>query len=457
MAEPAKTEKFSYADPALLFSSVEAVATEGAKRFRVYLLMALGAFALFFLVWARLSYMDDITRGDSRVIASGQNKIVQAPDAGVVKAIFVKEGEAVAAGQRLMQVDNTPSKATLDEKLSRLYALMARVARLLAEAESKTVIDFPAEVRAGAPREVEAETALFKNRAEQMKGELSTLEQVVTQRQQQLRESKSTVERLEARLRLQRAEEYDTCRAYREGSASMSECQQAQRVSLETAGSLESERSGVPRAEAALREAQQKVEDKRAQFRSDARKEMNDAEAQIAALRPQIKKEGQTLELTELRSPVRGVVKTMAVATIGGIVKAGDPLIEIVPAEDSLLVEVRVKPRDIAFVRIDQDATVKISAFDYSIFGGLDGKVIEISSDAIIDDKKAASPTTGERETFYRVRVRTQKAYLERDRQILPIIAGMTGQVDIKTGRRTILDRFLDPFYRMLSDSLGER
>jgi len=401
--------------------------------------------------------MDDITRGDSRVISSGQNKVVQAPDAGVVKAIFVKEGDAVAAGQRLMQVDNTPSKATLDEKLSRLYALMARVARLSAEAESKTAIEFPAEVQAGAPREIEAETSLFKNRAEQMKGEIATLEQQVTQREQQLRESKSTVERIDARLKMLRAEEHDTCRAYREGSASQSECQVSQRASLEAAGSLESERRGVPKAEAALREAQQKVQDKRVQFRSDARKELNDAEAQIAALRPQIKKEGQTLELTELRSPVRGVIKTMAVATIGGVVKAGDALVEIVPAEDSLLVEVRIKPKDIAFVRMDQDATVKISAFDYSIFGGIDGKVVEISSDAIIDEKKAASQATGERETFYRVRVRTQKAYLERDRQILPIIPGMTGQVDIRTGRRTVLDRFLDPFYRLLSDSLGER
>ena len=279
----------------------------------------------------------------------------------------------------------------------------------------------------------------------------------LTQREQQLRESKSTVERLDARLKLQRAEEFDTCRAYRTGSASLSECQQAQRASLETAGSLESERRGVPRAEAALREAKQKIQDKRAAFVQDARKDLNDADAKIASLRPQIKREGQTLELTDLRSPVRGVVKTIATNTIGGVVKAGDALIEIVPADESLLVEVRIKPKDVAFLRIDQDATVKISAYDFAIFGGIEGKVVEISSDAIIDEKKQASPQTGERETFYRVRVRTQKAYLERDKQVLPIIPGMTGQVDIKTGRRTVLDRFLDPFYRLFSDSLGER
>lgn len=452
-----KSEKFSFSDPALLFSTEEAVATEGARRFRVYLAMALGGFVLMLLVWARLSYMDDITRGDSRVIASGQNKVVQAPDSGVVKALYVKEGDQVSAGQALMQVDNTPSKATLDEKLSQLYALMARAARLTAEAESKTTIEFPSDVRAGAPREIEAETALFRNRGEQLKGELATLEQQIMQREQQLRESKSMVERLDARLKLQRAEEYDTCRAYREGSASLSECQQAQRASLETAGSLESERRGVPRAEAALREAQQKVQDKHATFRSDARKELNDAQAKIDSLLPQVKRENQTLLLTELRSPVRGVVKTMSVATIGGVVKAGDAVIEIVPADESLLVEVRIKPKDVAFLRIEQAATVKISAYDFAIFGGLEGKVTEISSDAIIDDKKQASPQTGERETFYRVRVRTTKAYLERDGQVLPIIPGMTGQVDIKTGRRTVLDRFLDPFYRLLSDSLGER
>ena len=455
MAESApKAETFSYTDPAFLHSNVEAVATAGARRFGGYLLMTLGALVLVLLVWARVSYMDEITRGDSRVIASGQNKVVQAPDAGVVKAIFVKEGDAVSANQRLMSIDATPSRATLDEKLVRLYALMARVARLTAEAESRSSVTFPDEVRQGAPREVEAETAAFRSRAQQQRGELATLEQQVAQKEQQLREGKSTVSRLDARLRLNRAEEADTCRAYRTGSASMSECQVAQRASLETAGQLESERRGIPRAEAALREVQQKMEDKRAQFRSEARKELNEAEAQIAGLRPQIKKEGQTLELTELRSPVRGVIKTVGVATIGGVVKAGDPLIEIVPAEDTLLVEVRIKPKDIAFVRMEQDATVKISAYDYSIFGGIDGKVIEISSDAIVDEKKNAS---GERETYYRVRVRTQKAYLERDKQLLPIIAGMTGQVDIRTGRRTVLDRALDPFYRLLSDSLSER
>jgi adhesin transport system membrane fusion protein len=433
---------------------VEAVATEGARRFGSYLAMALGAMALLLLVWARLSYMDEITRGDSRVIASGQNKVVQAPDAGVVKAIFVKEGDTVGAGQPLMRIDATPSKATLDEKLARLYALMARVARLTAEAEDKPAIAFPDEVLKNAPREVAQENAAFRSRAQQQKGELATLEQQVAQKEQQLRESKSTAARLDQRLRLNRAEEVDTCRAYRNGSASLSECQVAQRASLETAGQLESERRGVPRAEAALREAQQKVEDKRAQFRAEARKELNESQAQVDQLRPQIRKEGQTLALTELKSPVRGIVKTVGVATIGGVVKAGDALIEIVPAEDTLLVEVRIKPKDIAFVRLDQDATVKISAYDYSIFGGIDGKVVEISSDAIVDEKKNAH---GERETYYRVRVRTQKAYLERDRQVLPIIPGMTGQVDIRTGRRTVLDRALDPFYRLLSDSLGER
>ncbi len=449
-----KPETFDYTDPAFLHSDMESVATEGARRFGGYLAMALGALVLALLVWARVSYMDDITRGESRVIASGQNKVVQAPDAGVVKAIFVKEGDTVGAGQPLMRIDATPSKATLDEKLARLYALMARVARLTAEAEDRDSVSFPDEVRKNAPREVERETAAFRSRAQQLRGELATLEQQAAQKEQQLRESESTVARLDARLRLNRAEEYDTCRAYRNGSASLSECQVAQRASLETAGQLESERRGIPRAEAALREARQKVEDKRTQFRADARKDLNEAQAQIDQLRPQIEKEGQTLKLTELRSPVRGIIKTIGVATIGGVVRAGDALIEIVPAEDTLLVEVRIKPADIAFVRLDQNATVKISAYDYSIFGGIEGKVVEISSDAIVDEKKSSR---GERETYYRVRVRTQKAYLERDKQILPIIPGMTGTVDIRTGRRTVLDRFLDPFYRLLSDSLGER
>src|SRR5581483_2746614 len=166
-----------------LHSAYEAAATEGARRFGSYLVLVLGAFFLALLVWARLSYMDDITRGDSRVISSGQNKVVQAPDAGVVKAIFVKEGDTVSANQPLMRIDATPSKATLDEKLARLYALMARVARLTAEAEDRPSVSFPDEVRQYAPREVEAETAAFASRARQQKGELATLEQQVSQKE----------------------------------------------------------------------------------------------------------------------------------------------------------------------------------------------------------------------------------------------------------------------------------
>jgi adhesin transport system membrane fusion protein len=455
MAEDAAAgDKFSYTDPAFLHSNAEAVATRGARRFGTYLALALGAFFVVLLVWARFSHIDEITHGQFRVIASGQNKVVQAPDDGVVKAIYVKEGELVRSGQPLMRVDATPSRAALEEKLSRLHALMARAARLSAEAASRKTVDFPPEVRSTAPHEVSAEAALFRSRTQQLEGELDTLKQQVAQRQQQYREAESTVSRLETRLKLQRAEQYDTCKAWHDGSASLSECQQAQRASLETAGQLASARSGVDEANAALREAQQKIEDKRATFRSDALKDLNEAEAQIAALRPQIKKEGQTVQLTELRSPVRGVVKTVGVTTIGGVVRAGQPLIEIVPAEDTLLVEVRIKPQDIAFVRPQQHAMIKLSAYDYRIFGGLEGEVVDISSDAIVDDKKSAR---GERETYYRVRVKAQKAYLERDHQMLPIIPGMTGIVDIRTGRSTVLDRLLNPFYRLFNDSLGER
>ncbi len=451
----AERRKLDFSDPALLYSSGDMVASHGARRFGRYLALVLAAFALFLVVWARLSYMDEVTRGESRVIPFGQNKIVQAPDAGVVKAIFVKEGERIAANQRLMQVDATPSRAALDEKRARLYAAMARAARLRTEAEARAEIDFPDEVRTAAPQEIAAETALFRSRALQYRGEMATLEQQVAQREQQLREAQSNVRRLEDRLRLLRAEEADTCRAFRTGSASLSECQQAQRASLETAGQFETERRGLPRAEAALRETKQKVEDKRAQFVSDARKDLNEVEAQVDALRPQIRSAGQTLELTDLRAPVAGTVKTVAVTTIGGVVKQGDALIEIVPAEDSLLVEVKLKPKDIAFVRLEQDATVKISAYDYAIFGGIPGKVVDISSDAILDEKK--KPGTAGDESFYRVRIRTEKSFLERGGVKLPIIPGMTGTVDIRTGRRTVLDRLLDPFYRLLSESLGER
>ncbi len=447
-------ETFSDRDPVVLSSGAEAVAADDARRFGGYLAMTFGAFVVVLLVWARFSYMDEVARGDARVVAAGENRVVQAPGAGVVKTIFVREGDAVRPDQPLMRIDATPSKAALDEKRVRLYALMARVARLTAEAEGRGAVAFPDELLQNAPREVAAETAAFESGARRRKDELAVLEQLVAQAEQQLREAKSLVARLDARLRVLRAEEADTCEAYRDGSAELAECQAAQRASLETASRLEGERRGIPDFEATMREAQQNVQDKRAQFSAEARKEIGESEAQIAALRPQIREEGPKVEIKELRAPVRGIVKRVGVATIGGVVKPGDALIEIMPAENPLLVEARIKPEDIALVRLDQPAIIKIGAYDYTIFGGIDGKVLEIGSDAIVGEEKSAG---GARGTYYRVRVRTEKAALERDRKILPIIPGMTGEVAIRTGRHTLLDRMLAPFDRLLSASRGER
>ncbi len=419
-------------EPALLRSDAEAVATRGGRRFGALLAIVLGAMTFALVAWARFSVIDDVARGEARVIAGAPNTVLRAPDAGVVKAILVKEGDVVAAGQALVRIELAPSKAAIDEKTARLYPLTARAMRLAAEAEGKGEIAFPDEVRRNAPREAEQETAAFRNRARLQKDELATLEQWAAQTEQQLRDAQSLLARLESRLRLNRAVETDICGAYRNGSTPFAECQAAQRVSLDTAAQVENARRAIPRAEAAWRDALQSVENKRGRFLAEARKELSETEARIAALRAEIKKESETPVLAELRAPLRGIVKKIGNAAQSRAVKAGDALIEIVPVAETLLVEAKIAPTDIAFVRIGQPATVKIAAYDHAIFGALQGKVVEIASDA-------------------RVRVRTEKTYIERDQRVLPVVPGMSGQVDIRTGQRTLLDRLLDWFRRPLA------
>ncbi len=292
-----KPQWFGGSDSAHLRSDAEAMAARGAHRFGALLLLVLAAMALAMLAWTRFSYVDDIARGDARVVAAGPNTIVPAADAGVVNAILVTDGDKVAAGQPLLRIEASLSKAAIDQKRAPLYALAARAARLAAEAEGKEEITFPDEVRRNAPHAADQETATFRDRLRLQKDELATLLQLAAQKGQQLREAQSMLARLEARLRLNRAAESGICGAYRDGTASFAECQTAQRVSIDAAGQVENVRRGLPKAEAALRDAQQKAEEKRGRFWAAARSELNETEARIAALRTQKHKETETTVL----------------------------------------------------------------------------------------------------------------------------------------------------------------
>lgn len=443
-------EALDLSDPIGRGSDVHALARANARKFGGYLAIVVTAFFVTFFAWASYATLDEITRGDGKVVPTGQNKVVQHLEGGIVAAILVKEGQTVEANQVLMRIESTVSDSALREKLAKYHALLARAARLRAEAEGQSKITFPKEVLESAPNEAAEQKRLFDQRQKRLKSEVDILEQQVAQRRQSLAETKSNVATLSRRVVSLRQELRETEKDYQKGIVSRSELSQIRREYTKAAGELQSERIAVRRAQAALNEVVAKVRDKKALFTAEARKDLAEAESQARTLEPSIRANRGTVERTELRAPVRGIVKQIGVATIGAVIKPGQALVEIVPSDDTLLVEARIKPKDRAFLRPNQVATVKISAYDFSIFGGLEGKVVGISADAIEDEKQKG-------ETYYRIRIRTDKNYLLYQGRRLPIIPGMTASVDIKTGKKTVLDYLFEPIRTVLNESLQER
>lgn len=444
---------FDYSDhdaPGLI-SDVNATATRGARRFALILLATVGIFLIAIIAWASTSEIDDITRGEGRILPSGQNKVVQHLEGGIVREILVKEGDTVTPGQVLLRIDSTPSRSLHQEKLSTYYADLARAARLRAEAEGKATVTFSADTLKNAPEAAGRERALFESRKQQQKAEIDVLDRQVRQKRQELKEIQSSVDRLDARLKSERQELVETRRDYAAGAIARFDLIRIERQVNETAGSLRTEKLKIPRAQAALRETQSKLDEKTTGNLAEVRKELADVESKITALKPVIDAGQAKVERTDIRSPVKGIVKLVGVTTLGAVIKPGEALVEIVPLDSGLIVEAKIRPQDRAFLHPGQVATVKVSAYDFSIYGGLEGKVVDISADAIEDEKSK------EQESYYRVRIRTDKSYLERVGQRLPIITGMTATVDIKTGHRTILDHVLGPFYRLIDSSLQER
>ena len=381
------------------------------------LLAAVLLFAVAFILWARWATLEEVTRGDARVIPSRQIQVVQNLEGGIIAAILAREGEVVDEGQVLMRIDNVRAATDYREKRARYLALLAAVARLRAEIDEKAP-EFAPELLAEARPLAENELALFRSRQTQLDRSYRLAAQEL-----ELMQSVGAGVPKGDRLRLERQ---------------VNDLQ----------GDLEQGRLAVPRAQSALREAGQKIANAYSTFRAEAQRDLNAHEAEIAGLKEVVLAGEDRVRRTEVRSPVHGTIKSLKVTTIGGVVQPGADLAELVPLEDTLLVEAQVRPADIAFISPGQEAMVKITAYDYAIYGGLEGAVEDISADTIKNERG---------ESFYRVRVRTDRNFLGSEAQPLRIIPGMTAQVSILTGRKTVLDYLLKPLLKARHEAMTER
>ncbi|WP_428608280.1 HlyD family type I secretion periplasmic adaptor subunit [Sedimenticola sp.] len=404
-------------------------------------------FVLAAVVWADWAELDEVTKGTGQVIPSSQVQIVQNLEGGIVGGLLVSEGQTVEKGQILLQIDDTRFAASLRETRTQYLALKAKAARLQAEAELSEYVP-PPEVLEESPHLAQLEQSLYKARRSELDNNRSILEEQTAQRKQELEELAAKKSQLKRSLALVQRELNMTKPLVKAGAISQVEVLRLEREVNELAGELESTALSIPRIQSTLDESRRKLEELDLRFKSKAREEWNDVNAEMSGLTASSVALEDRVKRTAVRSPVKGTIKQLMVNTVGGVIQPGMELVEIVPLEDSLLVEARIRPEDIGFLRPGQKTVVKFSAFDFAIFGGLEGRLEHISADTIKDD---------EGKSFYLVRVRTEHNQLGSESKPLNIIPGMQAEVDILTGKKTVLSYLLKPVLRAKERALRER
>ncbi|GGX90332.1 HlyD family type I secretion periplasmic adaptor subunit [Litchfieldella qijiaojingensis] len=395
-------------------------------------------------VWSYFAKIDEVTKGMGRVIPSSQTKIIQSYDGGVVENIEIEEGQLVSPGQILMRIDPTRYASSYREGVARSLALKAKAERLSALTTDQPFIP-SREVIDESPRLAAHERELYETSKQELEEQRTIAREQLIQRREELREAEARRDSASRTLNLASRELGLTRPLLKSGAVSEVEVLRLERDVSSARGELNQAAAQVSRLQAAVEEAQSKIREVALEMQNRWRNELSETLGQLAALEESNVGLQDKVSMAEIRSPVAGTVQRLHVNTLGGVVQPGQEVVEIVPSDDKLLVEARIAPQDIAFLRPGQPATVKLTAYDYSIYGGLAAELNHISADTITDE---------EGNTFYLVRVRTQAGEVGSD---LAVIPGMTAQVDIMTGKRTVMQFLLKPVMRAWNDSLGER
>jgi membrane fusion protein, adhesin transport system len=423
-----------------------AVVQQNPRGSRVLVRVSLLAFAVL-IVWAALAQIDEVTRGEGKVIPSRQLQVLQSLDGGLVQSILVREGQMVKQGDLLLKVDPTRFVSSLKENRAQYLSLKAKAERLQALASGKEFIA-SAEVNQETPEIAAQEKQLYLSRRSELEAGIGAARDQLTQRNQELKE-------VEAR-RIQAGQSFDLMKReldatrplLKSGAVSDVEILRLEREMARLRGERDSATAQIPRIQAAINEATRKIREVELAFRNQAGAELSETMGKLSSLSEGSVGLADRVKQSDIRSPVNGTIKQLFVNTEGGVVQPGRDLIAIVPSEDTLLLEARVQPKDIAFLHPGQEALVKFTAYDFSVYGGLEAKLEHIGADSVTDDKG---------NSYYLVRVRTKTGYLEKNGRQLPIIPGMMAEVDILTGKKTVLSYLLKPVLRAKANSLTER
>ncbi|MEZ5625910.1 MAG: HlyD family type I secretion periplasmic adaptor subunit [Rhodocyclaceae bacterium] len=420
-----------------------AVLAQEPLRARALLRSALVVFVLL-LAWAGFAEIDEVTRGEGRVIPSSQLQVLQSFDGGVVEEILVKEGDVVDVGQTLVRIDPTRFVSSLRENRVQYFALVAKAARLEALSSGTPFVP-PADVAKAAPELIEQERALYESSQAKLDGELAIARQQMAQRSQELVELQARLAQATQTFKLVSQELSVTKPLLASGAVSEVELLRLERDVARLRGERDQASAQIARIQSAIAEANRNIQDVELAFRNAARNELSDTRAKLNGLSEGSLALADRVKHAEVKSPMRGTVKRLLVNTVGGVVQPGKEVAEVVPLDEALLLEAKINPKDIAFLRPGQSAEVKFTAYDFAIYGGLKATVEQIGADTVMDDRGNA---------FYIVRVRTTESSLGEN---LPIIPGMVAQVDVMTGKKTILSYLLKPVLRAKANALTER
>ncbi|GEC95040.1 HlyD family type I secretion periplasmic adaptor subunit [Zoogloea ramigera] len=421
-----------------------AMAEQKLRGSRIAVLLTCVA-VLALIVWAAFAPLDEVTRGEGKVIPSRQVQVMQSLDGGIVSEILVREGEQVKSGQLLLKVDPTRFVSSLRENRAQYEALLARAARLTALAHEKPFVP-PPELIKSAPALVEQERSAYEAKRMELDAAVGVARQQLSQRRQELNEVSARREQATQSYNLTARELEVTRPLAKTGAVSEVELLRLERDVARYRGERDAAGAQIPRIQAAISEAQRKIEEVELNMRNQARNELSETNAKLAALSAGSEGLADRVKQAEIRAPMNGTVKQLFANTVGGVVQPGKEIIEIVPSDDALLLEARVQPKDIAFLRPGQPAHVKFTAYDFSIYGGLDATLEHIGADTITDDKGNA---------FYIVRVRTTQSSIGEAH--MPIIPGMVAEVDILTGKKSLLSYLMKPVLRAKANALTER
>lgn len=429
-------------------SEVDAAILRRGHAFAYLVTVIVAALMLIFLVWATFTKLDEVTRGLGQVIPSQRVQMIQNLEGGILEEILVQENQIVNKGDVLVRIDNSMAASQFRDVAGKAREYQASVARLQAEGEGRA-FTMPDGLQQSDPQIASDQEAIYRARQQQMQSELGVLQSQQHQKQQEIAEMQSRLAQLERNLGLTRQQRDIAKPLVDQGVYARVDFLALEREVSNLQGDIDALRLAIPRARSASEEISRRMSQRQAEYKAQSLDELNRRRVELKSLQEMMSAGQDRVTRTEVRSPVRGTVKQLYLNTLGGVVKPGEPIMEIVPLDDTLLIiEARVRPADIAFLRPGQKAMIKITAYDFSIYGGLEGVVEAISADTIEDEKG---------EHFYKVKLRTQTGTLNYRGENLPIIPGMTASVDILTGKKSVLSYLLKPILKIKQNALRER